>query len=25
MRTWNEDDFLVKEVTTVVKYDDGSM
>jgi hypothetical protein len=25
MRTWNEDEFLVKEVTTVVKYEDGSM
>ncbi len=24
MRSWCEDDFLVKEITTVVKYEDGT-
>jgi hypothetical protein len=25
MRTWNEDEFLIKEVTTILKYDDGTV
>jgi len=25
MRTWNEDEFLVKEIVTIVKYDDGTV
>lgn len=25
MRSWCEDEFLIKEVTTVLKYDDGTI